>query len=136
MQTESQSVSTGRLWAGRIIATLAALFLLMDGVMKLFRPSFVIDATVKLGYPTSIILVLGIVLTASTILYVIPRTAVLGAILLTGYLGGACASHARQEAGVFAVSFPIMIGVLVWLGLLLRDRRLQSLLPLRNVHER
>ena len=111
------------------------MFLLMDGVMKLCKPSFVIDATVKLGYPTSIILVLGIVLTASTILYVIPRTAILGAILLTGYLGGATASHLRQEAGLFPVSFPVMIGALVWLGMFLRDRRLQSLLPLRNVHD-
>jgi hypothetical protein len=136
MQTNTQPVSAARLWTGRIVTTLAALFLLMDGVMKLFKPGFVVDATVKLGYPTSIILVLGIVLTASTILYVIPRTAVLGAILLTGYLGGAVASHLRQEAGIYPVTFPAMIGVLVWLGILLRDRRLQSLLPLRDVHER
>ena len=134
MQTESQNISPSRLWTGRVFTTLAALFLLMDGVMKLFKPSFVIDATVKLGYPTSIILVLGIVLTASTILYVIPRSAILGAILLTGYLGGATASHLRQEAGLFPVSFPVMIGVLVWLGIFLRDRRLQSILPLRNLH--
>lgn len=134
MQTDSQTISPGRLWTGRVLTTLAALFLLMDGVMKLFKPSFVIDATVKLGYPTSIILVLGIVLTASTILYVIPRSAILGAILLTGYLGGATASHLRQEAGLFPVSFPVMIGVLVWLGIFLRDRRLQSILPLRNLH--
>ena len=134
MQTESQLGSAGRLWTGRVIATLAALLLLMDGVMKLFKPYFVVYATIKLGYPTSIILVLGIVLTACTILYVIPRTAVLGAILLTGYLGGAVASHARQEAGAFAVSFPVMIGVLVWLGISLRERRLQSLVPLRDLN--
>jgi hypothetical protein len=136
MQTDSQIISPGRLWTGRIVTTLAALFLLMDGVMKLLKPRFVIDATIQLGYPTSIILVLGIVLTASTILYVIPRTAVLGAILLIGYLGGEVASHARQDAGLFPVSFPVIIGVLVWLGIFLRDRRLQSLLPLRTVHGR
>jgi hypothetical protein len=129
-------VSAARLWTGRIVTTLAALFLLMDGVMKLFKPGFVVEATVKLGYPRSIILVLGVVLTACTVLYVIPRTSVLGAILLTGYLGGAVASHLRQEAGIYPVTFPAMIGVLVWLGILLRDRRLQSLLPLRDVHER
>jgi hypothetical protein len=85
-----------------------------------------------LGYPESVILGLGIVLTASTLLYAIPRTAVLGAILLTGYLGGAVATHVRVGGGAFPVLFPVCIGVLLWGGLVLRDARLRSLLPLRN----
>lgn len=87
------------LWAGRIISGLATLFLMMDGVMKLFKPAFVVEATVKLGYSESIIVGLGMVLTLSTVLYMIPRTAILGAVLLTGYLGGAVATHVRVGNG-------------------------------------
>ena len=75
-------------WAGRIISALPVLFLLVDGVMKLVKPAVVVEATVKLGYPESVIVGLGVVLVACTILYLIPRTTVLGVILLTGYLGG------------------------------------------------
>ena len=89
MQADIQTapVSKKRLWAGRIISALPALFLLMDGVMKLVKPAPVVEATVRLGYPESVILGLGIVLLACTFLYLIPTTSVLGAILLTGYLG-------------------------------------------------
>jgi hypothetical protein len=132
LNTETASISKKMLWAGRIISTLATLFLLMDGVMKLFKPKFVVDATVQLGYPESVIVGLGIVLTACTILYVIPRTSVLGAILLTGYLGGAVATHVRVEAGAFTVLFPVIIGGLVWGGLVLRDGQLRRLIPLHK----
>ena len=118
------------LWAGRIISGLAAFFLLMDGVMKLAKPAPVVEATVKLGYPESIIVGLGIVLTLSTVLYMIPRTAILGAVLLTGYLGGAVATHVRVGNGWFEVLFPVIVGMLVWGGLWLRDSRLPNLLPL------
>ena len=87
--TQIAPISRKMLWAGRIVSALPVLFLLMDGVMKLFRPPIVVETTVQLGYPATVILPLGIVLLACTVLYVIPRTAVLGAILLTGYLGGA-----------------------------------------------
>src|SRR5574341_1081927 len=87
--TQVAPVSKGRRWAGGILSTLLAVFLLLDGVMKVAKPGFVVEATVQLGYPESVIVGLGIVLLACTALYVIPRTAVLGAILLTGYLGGA-----------------------------------------------
>jgi hypothetical protein len=117
------------LWAGRIISWLIALFLLVDGVAKLFKPTPVIDATVKLGYAESVIIPLGIVLTACTILYLIPRTAILGAILLTGYLGGAVATHVRAADGAFGVVFAATFGMLLWLGLYLRDHRLRALLP-------
>ena len=132
MQSDLQTAPKGRLWAGWIISALAALFLLMDGVMKLFKPAFVVEATVKLGYHESVILGLGILLTACTLLYVIPQTSVLGAILLTGYLGGAVASHARAGDAPFKVCFPIIIGALIWLGLLLREDRLRGLLPVRS----
>jgi hypothetical protein len=125
-------VSNGRRWGGRIMSWLPALFLLIDGVMKLFKPAVVVEATVKLGYPENTILPIGIVLTVCTILYLIPRTAVLGAILLTGYLGGAVATHVRVGEGLFPVSFPIIFGVLLWGGLYLRNNRLRSLIPINQ----
>jgi len=125
------TVSKGMLWAGRIMTALAALFLLMDGVMKLMKPDFVVEKTVQLGYPESVILGLGIVLLACTVLYLIPPTSVLGAILLTGYLGGAVATHVRVEDGLFPVLFPAIMGALLWGGLFLRDGRLRDLIPVR-----
>jgi hypothetical protein len=111
---------------------LPALFMLFDGVMKIFKPAVVVEATVKLGYSESVIVPLGIVLTVCTILYLIPRTAVLGAILLTGYLGGAVATHVRVGAGWFSVSFPIIFGILIWGGLYLRGYGLRRLIPLHQ----
>ena len=131
MESNTQTpVSNGRLWGGLIMSWLPALFLLIDGVMKLFKPAVVVEATVKLGYPENTILPIGIVLTVCTILYLIPRTAVLGAILLTGYLGGAVATHVRVGEGLFPVSFPIIFGVQLWGGLYLRNTRLRTLIPI------
>jgi hypothetical protein len=130
--TQPTPVSKGMLWTGRIIGILPALFLLMDGVMKLFKPAMVVEATVKLGYPENVIVPLGIVLTGCTILYLIPRTAVLGAILLTGYLGGAIATHVRVGESMFSISLPLIFGVLLWGGLYLRDNRLRKLIPLHQ----
>lgn len=134
MQTDAQSASASKkmLWAGRIVSSLPVLFLLMDGIMKLFKPPFVVEATVRLGYSETVIVPLGIVLLACTVLYTIPRTSVLGAILLTGYLGGAVATHVRFYEGLFPIVFPIIFGVLIWGGLWLRDDRLRILLPLRS----
>jgi hypothetical protein len=111
---------------------LPALFLLVDGVMKLFKPVVVVEATTKLGYAENVIVPLGILLTVCTIIYLIPRTAVLGAILLTGYLGGAVATHVRAGEGLFPISFPVIFGVLLWGGLYLRDNRLRTLIPLHQ----
>ena len=122
-------VSRKTLWAGRVLSALPALFLLFDAVLKLVKPAPVVEATVALGYPESVIRGLGIVLLACTILYVIPRTAVLGAILLTGYLGGAVATHVRVGDGAFPVVFPVILGALLWGGRYLRDERLRSLVP-------
>jgi hypothetical protein len=108
------------------------LFLLLDGVGKLFKPAPVVEGTVKLGYSESVLIPLGIVLIVCTVLYLIPATAVLGAILLTGYLGGAVATHVRANDGVFGIVFAVAFGVLIWLGIYLRDARLRALVPLRT----
>jgi len=120
-------MSKKTLWAGRILSALPALFLLVDAIMKLVKPAPVVTATVALGYPESVILPLGIVLLICTVLYLIPRTSVLGAILLTGYLGGAVATHVRIGSGAFPLVFPLILGTLLWGGLYLRDERLRSL---------
>ena len=131
MASTESSISNQRLWVGRIMSGLPALFLLMDGSMKLYKPRVVVEATVQMGYPESAIIGLGAVLLLSTLLYLLPRTAILGAILLTGYLGGAVASQVRVSAVSFNIIFPALIGALLWGGLWLRDRRLQALIPVR-----
>jgi hypothetical protein len=126
-------LSKGRLWTGRIMSALPALFLFVDAAGKLVKPAPVVEGTVQLGYPESVLLGLGIVLLACTVLYVIPRTAILGAILLTGYLGGAVATHVRVGSPLFShILFPVYLGVLIWGGLYLRDERLRALIPLRR----
>ena len=134
MQSDTQTApaSKGMLWAGRIISALPILFLLMDGVMKLFKPAPVVEATVRLGFPESTIVPLGIVLLVCTVIYAIPHTSVLGAILLTGYLGGAVASQLRVGLPLFSnVLAPVYVSALIWGGLYLRDSRLRALIPLR-----
>ena len=127
--TQTAHVSKKMLWAGRILSALPVLMLLFSGVMKLVKPAAVLEGFVGLGYPESLTVGVGIVEIACAVLYVIPRTSVLGAILLTGYLGGATATHVRIGEPIF---IPIVLGVLVWGGLYLRDERLRALLPLRQ----
>lgn len=123
----------GITWTGRVMSAVAALFLTLDGVMKLVKPAVVVEGTVQLGYHENVIIGLGIVLLAAVALYLAPRTAVLGAILLTDYLGGAVATHVRVGNPLFShVLFPVYFGVLIWGGLWLRDDRLRLLFPLRN----
>jgi len=123
-------VSSGMLWAGRIISGLLVLFLLFDSTVKLIKASSAVQGTLQLGYPESTVVPIGAVLLLSLVLYVIPRTSILGAILLTGYLGGATASMVR--IGSPWLPFPILVGVLVWAGLYFRDERLRALIPLRR----
>jgi hypothetical protein len=125
-------ISGARLTAGYVLSGLSSLFLLFDGIMKLFKPAVVINGTVELGYNEAVIVPLGIVLTAITVLYIVPRSAVLGAVLLTGYLGGAVATHVRVGNGAFEVLFPVIVGALIWGGLYLRDERVAALLPIRK----
>ncbi len=131
MQSNDRSISSTHLWAGRIMSGLPALFLLVDGIMKLFKPAVVVQATVELGYPESVIVGLGVTLLTSTLLYLISRTSVLGAILLTGYLGGAVATHVRMGGPIFNIIFAVIVGTLLWGGLWLRDGQLREMLPLR-----
>lgn len=105
---------------------LVFLFLLFDSIIKVMRTDAAVDGTVELGYPENLVVGIGLVLLVCTVLYAIPRTAILGAILLTGYLGGATATQVRLEDPWFL--FPVLLGVLVWAGLFLRDARLRALL--------
>ncbi len=121
------------LWAGRVISGLITVLLLMDAVMKIAQVAPVMEGTVKVGYPASAVLPIGIILLVCLICYVVPRTAVLGAILLTGYLGGAVATNLRISTPLFSyILVPVYVGVLVWGGLFLRDERLRELIPLRK----
>jgi len=120
-------------WIGWGMTGLMVVFLLFDSLAKLALEQHVVEATTKIGYPVDVIRPLGLICFVSTVLYAIPRTAVLGAILLTSYLGGAIASKVRIEDPLFSsVLFGVYFGLLVWGGLYLRDERLRSLLPLRR----
>jgi hypothetical protein len=130
--TQTIPVSKKTLWAGRIISALAVLFLLFDGVIKVMQHPEAVRPTIQLGYPASLVLGIGIIELVCLVVYVIPQTSVLGAILLTGYLGGAIATQVRAGSELFSVFFPIIIGVLIWGGLFLRDNRLRALIPLRS----
>ena len=113
------------------MSALPALLLLVDGAAKLVKPTMM-KGTVSLGFNESAIVPLGIILLTCTLLYLIPRTAILGAILLSGYLGGAVATHIRVGGSVFNVILPIVLGVLLWGGLWLRDDNLRRLVPVRT----
>ena len=118
---------------GRILSGIAVLFLLFDGVAKLLQVQPVIDGTLQLGYPRDIVFSLGVILLTCLLAYIVPRTSVLGALLLTGYLGGAVATHARLEHPLFSHTlFPIYVGLFIWGGLVLRDERLRAFLPVRR----
>ncbi|MBO0719346.1 MAG: DoxX family protein [Blastocatellia bacterium] len=119
-------------WVGRIISALPVLLLLFGGGMTLNKPVQAVEEFTRLGYPDTVIVGIGIVLLVCTILYAIPYTAVLGAILLTGYLGGAVATHVRIGDPTSKVIIPVIVGMLIWGGLFLRDERLRKLLPLRR----
>lgn len=133
LAVEAGQTSRKKLWAGRIISGVAILFLLFDSVIKILKLAPAVQGTLQLGYPESVVIGIGIVLLVCTVLYAIPRTAILGAILLTGYLGGAVATHVRVGNPLFGyVLFPVYLGILIWAGILLRDDRLRVLIPLRS----
>lgn len=119
------SVSTGQLWAGRVLSGIAVAFLAFDASGKLLRVTPVIEGTMKLGYPESAVFPLGVLLLIGVLLYVIPQTSVVGAIYLVGYLGGAVASHYRVGSPLATHRlFPVYVAALVWGGLVLRHPRL------------
>jgi DoxX-like protein len=130
----SSTVSSTSRWAGRILSTLAVLFLIMDSGIKILRLAPAVQGTVGLGYAESAVVPIGVVLLICTLLYIFPRTAIFGAVLLTGYLGGAVASQVRAGNPLFShVLFPVYFAALMWGGLYLRDASLRVLLPLRKM---
>jgi hypothetical protein len=129
MTTHPAPVSKKALWTGYIMSALPVLLLLFSASMKLLKPPAVVQGFTQFGFPESLILKLGILELTCTILYLIPRTSVLGAILLTGYLGGATVTHVRAGQAFF---IPVLAGVLVWGGLFLRDPRVRELIPVRR----
>ncbi len=129
LETPTPQPSKARLLAGRALTGLVVLFLIVDGAMKVVTAGPSVEAMARLGYSDGATVGIGALLLACTAVYLIPRTAALGSILLTGYLGGAVASHVRAGDGWFPVVFCAAIGALVWLGLYLRDSRLRVLAP-------
>ncbi len=129
-ELQSAPVSKTRLWAGVVISALAVLMLLVTSSMALMKAAPAVQGFAHFGYPESVLVVVGVVELACAVIYAIPRTSVLGAILLTGYLGGAVATHVRIGESMFIM--PLVLGVFVWLGLYLRDERLHALVPLRK----
>lgn len=130
--TQAGPVSKGRLWTGRIISTLVVLFLLFDSITKVMKMRAVLEASAQLGYPENTIATIGIILLVCTVFYIIPQTAVLGTILLTGYLGGALAANLRIASPMFNTLFPIIFAALAWVGIFLREPRLGTLIPFRT----
>jgi hypothetical protein len=131
--TQSPTVSNKRLWAGRIMSALAVLFLMFDGVIHVLKPAPVVQGFTDLGWSPTLAVPLGIIELVCLALYLIPRTSVLGAVLLTGYLGGAVATNLRVGAPLVSNTlFPIYVAVFLWGGLYLRDNALRAVFPVRR----
>lgn len=121
------------LWTGRVLTGIVTLFLVLDSAMKLLQLDAVREAMAPLGYPAGLGLVIGVIEAICLLLYIVPRTAVLGAILLTGLLGGSAAAHLRVgDPLVTHVLFGVYVGILAWGGLYFRDERVRALIPLRR----
>ena len=130
---EPGTQSSGRLWAGRILTALPVLFLLFDVVIHFMKPAVVVTGFEQLGWSASLSVPLAIVELVCLVLYLIPRTSVLGAVLLTGYLGGAVATNLRVGAPMFTnILFPVYVGLFLWGGLYLRDARVREVFPVRK----
>jgi DoxX-like family len=123
-------ISKGMIWTGRVVSAIPVLLMLFSAVLKFAKPAQVVEGMVRFGYPASQLFLLGVLESLSCVVYLIPRTAVLGAILMTGYLGGATASNLR--IGDPSYFLTVVLGVLVWLGLFLREERVRVLIPLRG----
>ena len=131
MAARTEPISNKALWAGRILSGLVVAFLALDGAMKLIPLDIVVQTSQELGIPVYLARTLGVLTLAGTVLYAIPRTSVLGAILLTGYLGGAIYTHVRAGSPLLTHTFfGVYLGLLVWGGLWLREERLRALIPL------
>jgi hypothetical protein len=127
---ETTQISKSRLWTGRIMSGLVVLFMLFDGIYKLMTPDELMKASInELGYAEHHLPIMGILALIATILYIIPATSVLGAVLLTGYFGGAIATHVRVDNPLFShILFPVYLAILMWGGIWLRDQRVRKML--------
>ena len=133
IETGSGTRSRGALWTGRTLSALAILFLLLDSIGKLLMVAPVVEGSAQLGYPASTIFPIGVILLVCVAAYAVPSTSVFGALLLTGYLGGAVATHVRVENPLFSHTlFPVYVALFVWGGLYLRDTRLRLFLSWRS----
>src|SRR5581483_11512294 len=128
----TKTISKGLTWTGRVLSILTVIFMLWDAFMKLAKMKPVLDACATLGIPNSLIVPIGVLLLISTIVYAIPRTAVLGAVLLTGYLGGAVAIQMRAGNPTFQTVFPVIFGIILWGGVYLRDCGLRRVFPVKR----
>lgn len=130
--TPDHAASKVRVWTGRVLSGVIILFLAFDAIYKLLRMPIAIEASAKLGFGADAVFAIGAILLVCTALYAIPRTATLGAVLLTGYLGGAVCTHVRSFEGAFPIAFSAAFGVLVWVSLGLRDERVRALIAPRR----
>ncbi len=130
MQSGAAAPVSMLVWVGRVISALMALFMLFDAGLKILKVPAAVEGTVRLGYSDGLLLPIGLVALVCVLLYSIPQTAVIGAILLTGYFGGATATQVRVHDPWFI--FPVFLGVLAWAGLYFRDGRVRGLIPLRG----
>ena len=129
------SIGRGALWTGRVLSAVLVILLLLDATMKLIPLQIVTDGSASLGWPAdkTTVRTLGVILALATLLYAVPRTAILGAVILTGYMGGAIATHVRVSDPLFTHTlFGVYLGVALWAGLWLRDPRLRALMPFRE----
>jgi hypothetical protein len=132
MENQMVEISKGNLWTGRVLRVLAILFLLADSIPKILKADFVIKASVGLGFTPNDLMIIGIILLVCVIFYIIPKTTLLGAVLLTGYLGGAVVTNLRIHEPLFSyILVPVYMGVIIWLGSYLSDTRFHRLLPLK-----
>ncbi|MEQ8582639.1 MAG: DoxX family protein [Marinoscillum sp.] len=130
--TNTKSISKGRRWTARIMSGIVLLFMLMDSIMKFIQPPVVVETTVALGFAEDQIYILGILGLLSTLLYALPKTSILGAVLLTGYWGGVIATHLRLDNPLFShLLFPVYLAILAWGGLWLVNEQLRALFPFR-----
>ncbi|WP_341278621.1 DoxX family protein [Paenibacillus sp. FSL H8-0537] len=126
-------ISKGRLWTSWIMSGLVILFMLFDGIMKLFKPAVVVESTIQLGFQEHHIVIMGVLALISTILYALPRTSFLGVVLLTGYFGGVIVTHLRLDAPLFSNTlFPVYLAVLAWGGIWLRNEQVRKLIPFQK----
>lgn len=130
---QPDSLSGTAIWSGRIISGLVTAFMIFDGTIHIMKPAPVVQGFAQLGFPIRLAVPLGVVSLACALLYAIPQTSILGAILLTGYLGGAVAVQVPTQNPFFGeVIFPVYIGIFVWGGIYLRDERVRRLIPFRS----